>query len=121
MALPRDAVLRARARLARGVVGVRALAGTASVAARSVWSDNVIALLAQDSELGVRRARAVDASSSICVRLLARSTCRTSLMVLAHDIWRRAVLALARDAVLRARAWHTFSLCGREVSARHAR
>ena len=81
LALTRDAVLSARARLARGAVCVRTLASLAGDAARSVWSDNVITLLTFDTELRVRRPRAVDACSSICVGLLAWTTCNASYLV----------------------------------------
>ena len=58
LALARDAVLSARARLARGAVGV--------------WSDNVITFLTFKTELRVRRARAVDAAIHVLVRRFPR-------------------------------------------------
>ena len=81
LALTRDAVLSARARLTGGAVCVRTLASLAGDAARSVWSDNVITLLTFDTELRVRRPRAVDACSSICVRLFAWTTNNASYLV----------------------------------------
>ena len=81
LALTRDAVLSARARLARGAVCVRTLASLAGDAARSVWPDNVITVLTFDTKLRVCRAITVGACSSICVGLLAWTTNNASYLV----------------------------------------
>ena len=70
LALTRDAVLSASARLARGAICVRALARLAGDAARSVWPDNVVTLLTLHSKLRVCSAIAIHTCGAICVRLL---------------------------------------------------
>ena len=72
LTLTRDAVLSARACLTRSVLSVRALARTATRAARGAFSNHIITLLTLDSKLRVRRARAVHTGGAICVWLLTR-------------------------------------------------
>ena len=105
LALTRDAVLRARAWLACGVVSVRTLSRTTSEAARGAWTNHIITLLALNSKLRVCSAIAIHTCGAICIRLLAWWARRTRLVVIAHDIRLSTILALTRDAVLRARAW----------------
>ena len=112
LTLTRDAVLSARACLARSVLSVRPLARTATRAARGAFSNHIITLLALNSKLRVRRASAIHTCGALGVRLLTRGTCRARLVIGAHDIRRHTILALTRDAVLCAIAWHAFSLRG---------
>jgi hypothetical protein len=72
LALTRDAVLSARARLTRGVVSVRALSRTTNEAARGAWTNHVVTLLALNSELRVCSASAIHTSGALCVWLLTR-------------------------------------------------
>ena len=104
MALSRDAVLRACARFACGSIRVWTFTCDARGTARSTRTNHIIALLALHPELRIRRARAVHTSVALCVRLLAGGTRCTGLAIGTHHIGCRTVLALSRDAVLRARA-----------------
>jgi hypothetical protein len=104
LALTRDAVLSAGARLARSVVSVWTLARTATRAARSAFSNHIVTLLALDSELRVRRASAVHTGGALRVWLLTRGACRACLMVSTDDIRLGTLLALTCDAVLSAGA-----------------
>ena len=100
LALTRDAVLRARACLACGVLSVGTFARAATRAARGACSNHVITLLTLNSELRVRRARAVHACRALGVRLLAWTACCARLMISTHDIRRRTLLALTPYALL---------------------
>ena len=72
LALTRDAVLSAGARLACSALGVRALARTATRAARGARSNHIVTLLTLDSKLRVRRAGTIHACTAISVWLLTR-------------------------------------------------
>ena len=102
LALTRDAVLSARARLTRGVASVRALARTATRAARGAFSNHIITLLALNSKLRVRRARAGHTRRALGVRLLTGGASSARLVVSIDDIRRRTILALTRCGERRA-------------------
>ena len=62
------------------------------------------ALLTVKPERRVGRAIAIHARGTISVRLLARRTRCARLVVVTHDVRRHTLLALTRDAVVRANA-----------------